>query len=88
VYRARTAEDVLFRQELDDIATRRGAQVAYLLGEDREALSAAGPQRLVPDLAGRDVYMCGPPRLVDAVRRSVRSAGLPPEQLHEERFSS
>jgi ferredoxin-NADP reductase len=30
--------------------------------------------------------MCGSPGLTDAVRRSLREAGLPPEQLHEERF--
>ena len=30
--------------------------------------------------------MCGPPGLMTAVRRSLREAGVPPEQLHEERF--
>ncbi len=86
LYRARTPEDVLFRQELDDIAARRGARVAYLLGDDRELLSAAELSRLVPDLPARDVYLCGPPGLTAAVRNSLRAAGLPPQQLHEERF--
>ena len=43
-------------------------------------------RRLVPDLITRDVYMCGPPGLMSAVRTSLRTAGLPPDQLHEERF--
>src|SRR4051794_26242441 len=87
LYRAGTAEELLFRGELDSIAARRGARVAYLLGPDREPLSAAGLQRLVPDLVQRDVYLCGSPGLTAAVRGSLRAAGLPPGQLHEERFA-
>jgi predicted ferric reductase len=87
LYRARTVDELLFRDELDAIAARRRARVAYLLGADREPLSAAGLRRLVPDLVERDVYMCGSPGLTAAVRGSLREAGLPPEQLHEERFN-
>jgi ferredoxin-NADP reductase len=86
LYRARTPEDALFRHELDDIAARRGARVLYVVGEGRERLSAAALTRMVPDVAGRDVFMCGPPGLMDAVRRSLREVRLPPHQLHEERF--
>jgi predicted ferric reductase len=87
LYRARTPDELLFRHELDAIAARRGARVGYLLGPDREPLSAGGLRRMVPDLVERDVYMCGSPGLTDAVRRSLRIAGLPPEHLHEERFA-
>jgi predicted ferric reductase len=86
LYRARTAEEVIFRGELDDIAARRGARVIYLLGTDRTQLSAAALRGFAPDLVRRDVYMCGPPALMADVRRSLRSAGLPSRQLHEERF--
>jgi ferredoxin-NADP reductase len=41
---------------------------------------------MVPDLTGRDVFMCGPPGLMAAVRQSLREVGLPRAQLHEERF--
>ena len=44
--------------------------------------------RLVPGLAARDVYLCGPPGLAGAVRRALAEAGLPRRQLHEERFAS
>jgi predicted ferric reductase len=87
LYRARSAEEVLFRDELDEIARRRGARVLYLLGKDRELLSARTLRRTIPDLARRDVYLCGPPGLSAAVRGALRAAGLPPDQLHEERFS-
>src|SRR3954447_13124500 len=87
LYRARTAEELIFRGELEDIARRRGARLTYVLGEGRDALSATALQRMVPDLPMRDVYVCGPPGLMTAVRTSLHTAGLPPEQLHEERFS-
>jgi ferredoxin-NADP reductase len=86
LYRARTPADALFRQELDDIAARRGVRVIYIVGEGRERLSAGELRRMVPDLTGRDVFMCGPPGLMAAVRQSLREVGLPRHQLHEERF--
>ena len=52
---ARASEDdVLFRDELDELARRRGAELHYVLGERRgdELLSAERLQALVPDIAG------------------------------------
>ena len=87
LYRARHPEHLLFRHELDHIARVRGAEVHYLLGDDRGALSTAGLLRLVPDAARRDVYLCGPPSMTRDVRAALLAAGLPPETLHEERFA-
>jgi predicted ferric reductase len=87
LYRARTPEEILFRDELEQIAARRGARIVYVLGPGRDLLSAAALRYNVADLLDRDVYMCGPPGLMDAVRGSLREAGLPPDRLHEERFA-
>ena len=86
LYRARHPEDLVFRGELDYIAWRRCARIHYLLGEDRSCLTAPALLRLVPDLTQRDVYLCGPPAMAGAVRTALFRAGLPPGQLHEERF--
>ncbi|MEV7775035.1 2Fe-2S iron-sulfur cluster binding domain-containing protein [Kitasatospora sp. NPDC086791] len=42
----------------------------------------------LPELGGvaPDVYVCGPPPLVDAVLRAALLGGVPPEQVHRERF--
>jgi predicted ferric reductase len=87
LYRARGPEHVLFRQELDEIAHARGARVHYLLGDDPDCLSASALRHLVPGLTRRDVFLCGPPAMADAVRRSLNEAGLPAKYLHEERFA-
>jgi ferredoxin-NADP reductase len=86
VYRARNEGELVFRAELDAIARGRGARVAYVLGPDRAALSRAALLHNVPDLVERDVFVCGPPGLMTAVRQTLRDAGLPSAQLHEERF--
>lgn len=87
LYRANDREQLVFREELDALAARRRSRVIYLLGRDRELLSARSLARLVPGLAARDVYLCGPPGLSAAVRSSLRQTGLPDAQLHEERFA-
>lgn len=39
-----------------------------------------------PDLSGFDVYMSGPPVMIDAARHAFESAGLPAEQLYYDSF--
>jgi predicted ferric reductase len=87
LYRANTREELVFREELDALAARRQARAVYVLGTDPQLLSARSLERLVPGLTKRDVYLCGPPGMAAAVRASLTQAGLPPAQLHEERFA-
>lgn len=87
LYRARGSQNVLFADELDAIALRRGAHVHYLTEPGSSALTTAGLLMMVPDLPERDVYLCGPPAMADAVRRALWEAGLADEHLHEERFT-
>lgn len=84
---ARTEQDLLFRGELDALAAVRGGRVQYLVGDPHGPLDGPLLQRLVPDLADRDVFSCGPPGMATALRAAVRWAGLPPRQFHEERFA-
>ena len=85
VYRARRAEDVILRAELDALAGRRGAEVHYVVGGD-DALSAERLLALVPDLAERDVYLCGSPAMTRATRATLTAAGVPRPQIVTERF--
>lgn len=39
-----------------------------------------------PDLSGHDIYMSGPPPLIDAGRQLFPEAGLPPERLYYDTF--
>jgi predicted ferric reductase len=86
LYRARTSADLLFSAELELLAGTRGGRVRYLVGDHVGPLSPELFLHFVPDIVHRDVYLCGPPGLAAAVRRSLRRLGLPVAQLHEERF--
>jgi predicted ferric reductase len=86
LYRARSVDQLVFRSELEAIADARGARIVYLLGPSRDQLSSPSLLAAVPDLTDRDVYLCGPPAMANATRQSLKEAGLPVRQLHEERF--
>ncbi len=89
VYRALRPEDVILRAELDELARRRGAELHYVVGDHRDEalLSAEHLQRLVPDIAARDVYVCGPPAMTEAMRASLGRSGVPRRQIVSERFA-
>ena len=93
VYRASGPQDLIFRQELDALASRRGAAIHYLVGrrQSRELpedpLGPHALRRLVPDIVERDVFICGPDQMMEHTRRSLRSIGVPDPQIHLERFA-
>jgi predicted ferric reductase len=85
VYRASREEDVILRAELDELARRRGADLHYVVGA--APLSAERLLELVPDLPERDVFVCGPPAMTDAMRDSLGRTGVPRRQVSVERFA-
>jgi len=89
VYRALRAGDVILREELDELARRRGAELHYVLGDHREQelLTAEHLLALVPDIASRDVYVCGPPGMTEATRASLDRSGVPRRHVITERFA-
>jgi predicted ferric reductase len=92
VYRALGPDDVILRAELDELARRRGAEVHYVLGDHRapgagELLSPEHLCRLVPDIAARDVYVCGPPAMTEATRASHDRSGVSRRHIFTERFA-
>jgi predicted ferric reductase len=87
----------LFDGEFAVLAAERGLQVRYLpghrraegswLGDGADDLDDAGALRaLVPDVADRDVYVCGPEGWADDVRRAAAAAGVPAAWVHVESF--
>jgi predicted ferric reductase len=92
IYRVLAEDDIVFGDELAVLSERRGVTVRYVVGdhesdEGRDLLSTAHLRELVPDLAARDVYLCGPPAMVAAIESDVRRAGVPRRSLHIERFA-
>jgi predicted ferric reductase len=88
LYRALREDELVLRDELDDL----GVDVHYVVGDHaapggEHLLSPEHLLELVPDLAERDVYVCGPPGMTDFAVRSVRAAGAPRRHIHVEKFA-
>jgi ferredoxin-NADP reductase len=99
LYRVTKPDGAVFTDELADLTASRGVRVHYLAGPRRRAASwlpagsgteltdAEHLKRLVPDVADRDVWLCGPSPWMAAVRAAAREAGVPAEHLHSEDFA-
>ena len=61
-----------------------GRAVAPAMRND--PLSRERLERLVPDLAEHEVYLCGPPELVATLTGRLRQAGVPKRFIHHESF--
>jgi predicted ferric reductase len=81
-------EDLVLRDEIADHVAHRGGRLHELIGpRDSVPLDAAALTELVPDIAERDVYLCGPEPLQDALVAAATEAGVPASHLHHESFS-
>jgi ferredoxin-NADP reductase len=83
LYRVLTEEEAIFRDELPEAVLVAGDHATEA---GRHLLSPAHLEELVPDIAERDVYLCGPPAMVDVTLRSVRKH-VPSRHIHVERFA-
>ena len=93
LYRASSWDDVVFSAELDRLMAERGASVQYLVGRRGSAelpedpLAPAALLGLVPDVRRRDVFLCGPVPMMETALASLAALGVPPAQVHAERFA-
>ncbi|GGM00552.1 ferredoxin reductase family protein [Nakamurella endophytica] len=88
---------MLFEPELRALSQQRGLRVLLLRGHRRAPGSwlgdGVGPaddlaalRYWVPDIADRDVYVCGPQEWAADVRRTAAAAGVPADRFHVESF--
>lgn len=92
LYRVHTPADAVLLQELQELARIHGAQVHVLTGRTGAGSPPNAPfepdnlRALIPDVANRDVYVCGPAAMTTAVLASLRELKVPRRQVHAERF--
>jgi predicted ferric reductase len=92
LYRVRDEAEAVLLGELRELAAARGARLHLVTGRTGagsppfEPFGADNLGRLVPDVAGRDTYVCGPAPMTEAVLRGLRRLGVPSRQVHAEVF--
>jgi predicted ferric reductase len=89
LYRVNWQREIVFRAELDALSRRGDLDVRYLAGPPGSPADVLAGGRLtaaVPDIADRDVFVCGPPGFVAAAIHALRRAGVPAAHIHAEQF--
>jgi predicted ferric reductase len=93
LYRVHSMADAVLLPELQALARHRGALVHLLTGRTGAGSPPNQPfdprnlRAMVPDIIDRDIFVCGPPAMTNAVLRSLRALNVPRAQVHAERFS-
>ena len=93
VYRASGPEDVVFKREIDELASLRGATVHYLVGKRGtrdmpiDPLDPRPCGGSCPTSTSRDIYVCGPTGMMTRVLAGLRWLRIPANQIHYERFA-
>ncbi|MDP3712394.1 MAG: ferredoxin reductase [Mycobacteriales bacterium] len=85
VHSAPTADDVVFGEELRGLAAAGRIRLVELHTDTDGMLTTDRLAELVPDLADRETWACGPVGMLDAIEAEWDRRGIV-EQLHVERF--
>jgi stearoyl-CoA 9-desaturase NADPH oxidoreductase len=85
VHSAPTADDVVFGADLRDMADEGRLRLIERHTDVDGMLDAAGIASLVPDLADRATWACGPVGMLEALEAHWETAGLA-DRLYTERF--
>jgi predicted ferric reductase len=87
VVRASTVHDLVHRREIAALVQQRGGRLHEVVGSRQEvAFDARALRRNVPDIAIRDVYVCGPDEFTSMVTDAAARLGTTPGQIHTEAF--
>ena len=91
---ARALEELLFREEITELADRLRLRVVELLDKPHEGWTGGtgflDAQVLAANLPRQrerlDFFICGPPPMVTGVITSLRKIGVAPHHIHTEKF--
>jgi predicted ferric reductase len=93
LYANRSPSDVVFENELSDL-TAQGLKLVNVYSEADVTTSGLRGRidgdliiKTVPDWKQRDIYLCGPPPMMNAIIAALETAGVNPLQLHYENFA-
>jgi len=89
IHFARQQADLLFRDEINQIAADLGGwQVDWRITEGQGRPDSRAMRTLAPDLGNCEVFCCGPAGFMALTKTAFLAAGGSPEQYHEESFAT
>jgi ferredoxin-NADP reductase len=87
VHRGSTDDDLILVEELDALGLVSHRLVGRRQDLGHDPLEPARLATLVPDIAERDVWVCGPDGMTWSAVRSCRELGIPDHRIHLEEFA-
>jgi predicted ferric reductase len=95
IWSNRTAKDILCRRELEDLRSLMPRlKIHHVFTRETEGhpsgrrLEAGSLQGFLSDVSRESaVFVCGPPAMMEAVRKGLQSIGFSRRSIHSERFS-
>jgi predicted ferric reductase len=92
IHRVLCERDLVLADELAELARDGRLKLVNVVGDHEgpegvRRLSGEHLKQLVPDIAQRTVFLCGPPAMMRFVRAGLRSQGVPRHSIHSERFA-
>ncbi|CAN7492354.1 1,2-phenylacetyl-CoA epoxidase subunit PaaE [Caballeronia sp. LjRoot31] len=101
IYGNRSVDAIMFAEELEDLKNRFMSRFSlyHVLSDDLQDVElfngvlnqekcAAFLESLVPANAIDEAFICGPGPMMDAAEAALKNAGVPPRQVHVERFGT
>lgn len=97
IYACARLDGVIFREELAYLAKRHSnLSVTLVLSEEasgawtgaRGFVTAELLSQCVPDIATRRIHLCGPPPMMEAVKKALAGLSVPLDHVHTELFLS
>ncbi len=87
VVRASTADDLVHRDEVAAFVKQHGGRLHEIVGPRHKVrFNARALRRIVPDIAARDVYVCGPGGFSSEIVAAASRLGVAKDQIHQEAF--
>lgn len=93
IYASRNLKEIALKTEVEDLCARAGVKLINVLSDEPTFKGEQGYvdkdklQKLVPDIKQRDVFICGPPIMVDKIFPALHELNVPKRLIHAERFS-
>jgi ferredoxin-NADP reductase len=86
--RAHDEHSLPLREELRQLTHLRSGRLHELFGHRNQTrLDQRALRKLIPDIAQRDIFICGPVGFTATVRHAALALGVPDDRIHHEEFS-
>jgi predicted ferric reductase len=88
-YSVKSATEFVDFDALSQIVPLRAQQfrVIPFVADDKGFLTADYIEKQSEGLAGKDIFICGPPGMMKAMRTQLRAKGIPNRMIHSEEFA-